>query len=188
LPAPARRSTVAALALLIALAACGADAEPAPGPDCPAEAASPPPERPYQQDPELAARIPVTVAGTELRIETVCATVFDPGGMPTSDAMLEQVGVERSDVSIALTPRSGDGISGGLVGVTAWRYGGAEEEDIRSAFLGLLDEAEIPVERDTVGGREIDRALFHVYYVAGDTLYSVLGEDDRVEEVIAALP
>jgi hypothetical protein len=102
--------------------------------------------------------------------------------------MLDRVGVERSDVSLALPPRSGTGISDGLVGVTAWRYGGAEEEEIRSVFLGLLDDAEIPVERDTVGGKEIDRALFHVYYVADDTLYAVLGEDDRVEEVMAALP
>jgi hypothetical protein len=185
---PACRSPLVVLTLLLALAACGTDAERASGPECPADAPSPPPERPYHQDLELEGRIPDEVAGTQLRIETVCATVFDPGGIPTSDAMLDEVGVERSDVSIALTPRSGDGISDGLVGVTAWRYGGAEEEDIRSAFLGFLADAEIPVERDTVGGKEIDRALFHVYYVADDTLYAVLGEDERVEEVMAALP
>jgi hypothetical protein len=54
--------------------------------------------------------------------------------------------------------------------------------------LGLLDESGIPVEEDALGGTEIHRALFHVYHVAGDTLYAVLGEDAAVEEVMAGLP
>jgi hypothetical protein len=184
---PAIRIAVLLLALVFLVAACGAEEE-AELPECPSEAPSPAPERPYHQDPELEDRIPDEVAGTPLRIETVCATVFDPGGIPTSDAMLRAVGVDRQAVSIAVSPSPSGGDPGSYVGVTAWRYGGGAEDDIRAAFLALLQEAEIPIERDTVGGKEIDRALFHVYYLADDTLYSVLGEDDRVEEVVGALP
>lgn len=172
------------LPLAMLLAACGVDA---PSPDCPAEAPSPRPAGPYADDPELADRIPAEVGGQRLEVQTVCATVSELSGLTTSPRMLEEVGVELQDVTIAVTPAPGGG-SGAPAGVTAWRYAGAEEDAIRDAFLGMLEEAEIPVEHDTVGGKEIDRAIFHVYYVAGDTLYSVLGEDDHVEEVVEALP
>lgn len=175
-------SSVAALAII--LAACGGDAS---APDCPAEAPSPLPAQPYAQDPELADRIPDEVAGQQIQVQTVCATVLDVGGLTTSDEMLERVGVEKQDVTIAIGP-SPQGGADSVVGVTAWRYAGADEETIRSAFLGLLEEAEIPVEASTIAGKEVHTAVFHVYHVADDTLYSVLGEDDDVEAVIEALP
>jgi hypothetical protein len=171
------------LVLAFLLAACGGGAAPS---GCPAEAPSPLPAPPYDDDPELADRIPDEVGGEPLEIQTACATVADPGGLPTSPEMLEAVGVELQDVTVALTPNVGQG--GNRLAVTAWRYAGAGEHEIRDAFLGMLAEAGIPVEEDTIGGTEIHRALFHVYHVAGDTLYAVLGEDAAVEEILAGLP
>ncbi len=173
------------VALAITLAACGGDAS---APDCPAEAPSPLPTQPYAQDPELADRIPDEVAGQPIEVQTVCATVRDVGGLTTSDEMLERVGVGKQDVTIAIGPSPQGGGADSVVGVTAWRYAGADEETIRDAFLGLLEEAEIPVEASTIAGKEVHTAVFHVYHVADDTLYSVLGEDDDVEAVIEALP
>jgi hypothetical protein len=173
----------AAIGLAFLLAACGG--EPASS-GCPAEAPSPAPTPPFAHDPELADRIPDEVGGQPLEIQTVCATIADPGGLPTTPQMLEAVGVELSDVTVAVTPNVGQGEN--RVAVTAWRYAGAEEAAIREAFLGLLDETGIPVEEDTIGGTPIHRAVFHVYHVAGDTLYAVLAEDAEVEEVLAGLP
>lgn len=174
----------AILPLAMLLASCGSET---PAPDCPSTAPSPLPAGPRADDPELADRIPDEVGGQPLEVQTVCATVSELRGLTTSPRMLDEVGVELQEVTIAVTPAPGGG-SGAAAGVTAWRYVGAEEDAIRDAFLGMLDEAEIPIEHDTVGGKEIDRAVFHVYYVADDTLYSVLGEDEPVEEIIRALP
>ncbi len=174
----------ATLPLAMLLASCGSEP---PAPDCPSTAPSPLPAGPHADDPELADRIPDEVGGQPLEVQTVCATVSELRGLTTSPRMLDEVGVELQEVTIAVTPAPGGG-SGAAAGVTAWRYAGAEEDAIRDAFLGMLDEAEIPIEHDTVGGKEIDRAVFHVYYVADDTLYSVLGEDEPVEEIIRALP
>lgn len=171
------------IGLVFALAACGTDGTAG----CPDSAPSPLPAGPHADDPELADRIPDEVGGQPLEVQTVCATKSELSGLTTSPRMLDEVGVELQDVTIAVTPAPG-GSSGAPAGVTAWRYAGAEEGTIRDAFLGMLEEAEIPVEHDTIGGKEIDRAVFHVYYVAGDTLYAVLGEDEHVEEVMQALP
>ena len=171
--------------LAMIVAGCGGDAS---VPDCPAEAPSPMPAEPYAQDPELADRVPDEVAGQPLEVQTVCATVYDPGGLTTSDTMLERVGVARQDVTLALSPPPSTGGTNTYVAVNAWRYAGADEETVRDAFVGLLEEAEIPVEEDTIAGKDVHMAFFHAYYVADDTLYAVLGEEERVEEVLEALP
>ncbi|HSK93002.1 MAG TPA: hypothetical protein VLA76_02960 [Candidatus Angelobacter sp.] len=180
------RLFVPAIGLALVLAACApADA---PRADCPVEAPSPAPQRPYSQDPELADRIPDEVDGRTLQIETVCATVFDPGGLTTSQAMLDEVGVERRDVTLALSPVPTGGGESSYVGINAWRYAGADEATIREGFLGLLDESGIPVDEETIAGKTVHMAVFHVYYVAGDTLYAVLGEDGPVEAALEGLP
>lgn len=178
------RSLAAFVGLALVLAACGADG----GPGCPDTAPSPRPEPPYHQDAELEARIPDEANGEPLEVQTVCLTVHDPGGLTTSDAMLERVGVEPRDVTVAIGPSPNTATSSDFVGITAWRYAGAEEAEIRDAFRAMLAEAEIPVEHEEIAGKEVDMALFHAYYVAGDTLYAVLGEEGGAAEVIEALP
>lgn len=182
----ARRS-VAVLGLAFLIAACGApDGEASPS--CPADAPSPAPTAPHAADPELADRIPDEAGGEPIGIQTTCATVLDPGGIPTSEAMLERLGVELQDVTVAFSPPPTADRSGTYVGVTAWRYAGATENEIRSAFLAILDEAQIDVEEDSVGGKDVHRAIFHVYYAHDDTLYAVIGEEPEVAEVVEALP
>lgn len=179
------RLSAAALGLAMLLAACGGGES---RPSCPAEAPSPPPSPPHADDPELADRIPDEAGGGPIGIQTVCATVLDPGGIPTSQPMLDRLGVELRDVTIAYSPPPTADRSGTYVGVTAWRYAGATEDEIRSAFLAILDEAQIAVEEDTVGGKDIHRAIFHAYYTEDDTLYAVIGEEPEMAEVLAALP
>lgn len=180
----ASRFLPALVGLALMLAACSSDDST----DCPDSPPSPRPAPPYHQDAELEARIPDEVGGEPLEIQTVCLTVHDPGGLITSDAMLERIGVEPQDVTVALGPSSNAPISGSFVGVTAWRYAGADAAAIRGAFRETLGEAEIPIEPETIAGKEVDMALFHAYYVADDTLYAVLGEEAGVAEVIGALP
>lgn len=178
------RLLAAALGLAILVAACGGGE----GSPCPAEAPSPAPAAPHADDPELAERIPDEAGGEPLEIQTVCATVLNPGGIPTSEAMLERLGVGLQDVTVAFSPPPTADRSGTYVGVTAWRYAGAGEDEVRSAFLAILDEAQIAVEEDTVGGKDVHRAIFHAYYVKDDALYSVIGEEPEMAEVLEALP
>jgi hypothetical protein len=182
---PVKRTLIATLALAAALVACGGETT---GTACPADAPDPAPTPPYSQDTELADRIPDEVGGEAFDVQTVCLTVYDPGGLTVSDAMLEEVGVGRQEVTLAFSPSPNVAGSSDFIGITAWRYAGASEDDIRQAFLAMLEEAEIPVEQQTIGGKEVDMALFHAYYAADDTLYSVLGAEDRVAELLEALP
>ncbi|HVM24707.1 MAG TPA: hypothetical protein VM253_04860 [Candidatus Limnocylindrales bacterium] len=179
-------AVAASMAML--LAACGADdPSPAARADCPAEASvtSPPAAN---EDPVLADRMPDEVAGRRLEIQTVCATVAGAGGLTTAPEFLQAVGVELRDVTIARDRGAQSGSPETYASVTAWRYGGAAEDDIRAALLDAFDRAGIPVEEDTVGGKEVHRALLHVYYVADDTLYAVVGQDAGVEALVEALP
>ena len=180
-----RRSLL--IALVVLASACGAPEGEA-GPDCPATAPSPLPTPPWNQDPELADRIPDEVGGSTIEVQTACATVVDPGGLTTSPEFLESVGVALQDVTVAISPGPAIGETDDYVAVTAWRYAGASEDDVRSTFLSLLEEAEIAVEDETIGGKQVHRALLHAYYVQDDTLYAVLGEEEDLEAVIEALP
>lgn len=180
-----RRSLLAATVLL--LVGCGAPQGES-GSDCPATAPSPLPTPPWNQDPELADRIPDEVGGSTIEVQTACATVVDPGGLTTSPEFLESVGVDLQDVTVAISPGPAIGETDDYVAVTAWRYGGASEDEIRSTFLSLLEEAEIVVEDETIGGKQVHRALLHAYYVQDDTLYAVLGEEEDLAAVLEALP
>ena len=181
---------VGAVLFAAVLAACGAGA----APPCASEpAASATPNA--NADPDLAATIPDEVGGEPLDMGTFCVTELDElGGIETSPEMLEALGVEIEDVTIAATsPRVGT--PGGTITVGAYRFDGADESAIRETFLRLLDEASIDlgmdpsIEETTIGGKDVHRALGAVYYVVDDTLYSVQSDnEDKIEEVLQALP
>jgi hypothetical protein len=176
-----------AIGLALLLAACGGAQEtPAPRADCPAEPLASPPPRPWNDDPALAERIPGEIDGQALGIETVCATAVGARGLPASPELLADVGVELQDVTIAQTPSAFIERTG--FGITAWRYAGADEDALRAALLGAFERAGIPAEEETMAEKPVHRALLHVYYVADDTLYAVVGPDARLEELVEALP
>ena len=184
---PRRAPTLSAVVILaLALAACGGDASSSA--QCPETAPSPISGPPYSDDPELAGRLPTEVAGQELEIQTMCITTVDPGGLPVSDEFLEGVGVEPQDVTMAVAQPPGSDNEAPFVSIIAFRYAGVDEESVRQAFLDTLASAEIEVQDETIAGKQVHRALFIAYHVAGDTLYAITGEDPQVEEVLEALP
>ena len=176
------------LLLALVLGACAGDAATPSAAACPESAASPLPTGPYAEDPELAGRLPTEVGGQQLEVQSFCATTANPGGIPVSDEFLAEVGVERQDVTVAVAqPAEPNGESPPVL-ISAFRYAGADEDAVRRAFKETLAGAEIEVQDETLAGKQVHRALFIPYYVAGDTLYAITGEDPQVEEVLEALP
>lgn len=174
------------ICLAAALVACGGDTTAEA--QCPESAPSPMPAPPYDDDPELAGRLPTEVGGQDLEVQTVCITTVEPGGLPASDEFLEAAGVEPRDVTMAVgEPVSADGDTP-FVSIVAFRYAGADEDTVRRAFLDTLAAAEIEAEDETIAGKRVHRALFIAYHVSDDTLYAITGEDPQVEEVLEALP
>ena len=179
-----------AILLAAALTACGASSSPS----CPADLA--PSATPNASaDPELAATIPDEVAGEPLNMATFCVTELDGlGGIQTSSEMLEALGVRLEDVTIAaMSPQIG--APGGSISVGAYRYAGADEDTLRETFVRLFEQAateaglDLAIEEASIGGKVVHRESGAVYYVADDTLYTVQsGNEDKVEEVLAALP
>ena len=181
---------VGALLLAGAVSACAGSGTPRCTAE-PAPSATPNPNA----DPDLAATIPDEVAGQPLEMGTFCVTELDElGGIETSPEMLDALGVQREDVTLAATsPQLGT--PGGSISVGAYRFDGADEDTIRRTFLRLVEESATELRMDagiseaTIGGKEAHRVLGAVYYVADDTLYSVESDNgDKVEEVLEALP
>ena len=175
------------LCLAAGLVACGGqtatDASP-----CPSAAPSPLPTGPFDDDPELAGRLPTEVDGQELEVQSVCVTTVSPGGINLSPTFLEAAGVELSDVTMAVSQPPAIGEDAPFVSISAFRYRGADEAALRSAVDATLADAEIEPERETIAGKEVLRVLLVVWYVAGDTLYLITGEDPQVEDVLTELP
>lgn len=179
------RIPIILLCLAMALAACGGETASSP---CPETAPSPLPAPPYDDDPELASRLPTEIAGQELEVLSVCATTIMPGGINVTPGFLEIAGVELSDVTMAVSEPAQIEQDTPFVSISAFRYHGADEEALRSAVVETLAEAEIEPVEETIAGKEVYRVLAPVWYVAGDTLYLITGEDPQVEEVLEALP
>ncbi len=176
----------AAVIFAIIMGACGTESS-ADAP-CPATAPSPLPTPPYNDDPELAERLPTEIAGQELEVQSVCATTAMPGGINLSPGFLEAAGAELSDVTMAVSePREVEQETP-FVSISAFRYRGADEEALRSAVVDTVAETGIEPEEETIAGKDVYRVLVPVWYVAGDTLYLITGEDPQVEEVLEALP
>ncbi len=176
----------AAVIFAIIMGACGTESS-ADAP-CPAAAPSPLPTLPYNDDPELAERLPTEIAGQELEVQSVCATTAMPGGINLSPGFLEAAGAELSDVTMAVSePREVEQETP-FVSISAFRYRGADEEALRSAVVDTVAETGIEPEEETIAGKDVYRVLVPVWYVAGDTLYLITGEDPQVEEVLEALP
>ncbi len=176
----------AAVLLAIIMGACGTESS-ADAP-CPATPPSPLPTAPYDDDPELAERLPTEIAGQELAVQSVCATTSTPGGINLSPTFLDAAGVELSDVTMAVSQPPRVGQEAPFVSISAFRYRGADEEALRSAVSETLAETGIEPQEETIADKNVLRVLVAVWYVAGDTLYLITGEDPQVEEVLAALP
>jgi hypothetical protein len=153
---------------------------------------SDPADLPSHHDAELEARIPDTVAGQSLEVQSVCANRFgEGGGLTVTPALLESLGVVIDDVTYAAnTPQIGSELS---VSVSAWRYRGASEDAIRTEMLEVAREAGEEFDRVSRAGKEVDVGRGPmmpemVFYVEGDTLYMVQGADTEVHEVLEGLP
>lgn len=177
---------VALLVIAAVATACTGDAS---GVSCPETAPSPLPTPPFNDDPELAERLPSEVDGQELEVQSVCATTAQPGGLNLSPTFLEAVGVELSDVTLAVSAPREVGADASFVSALAYRYRGADEGALQTAVADTLTEAEVPHETETIAGKDVTRVIgTAVWYVAGDTLYQITAEPPQVEEVLAALP
>lgn len=180
-----RRLSITLFAMAAVLAACGGQTA---GSPCPETAPSPLPTPPYNDDPELASRLPTEIAGQELEIQSVCATTTMPGGINVTPGFLEAAGVDLSDVTMAVSEPAQVGQETPFVSISAFRYHGADEEALDSAVVETLAETGIEPVEETIAGKEVYRVLVPVWYVAGDTLYLITGEDPQVEEVLETLP
>jgi hypothetical protein len=148
---------------------------------------SPPAEAPSHHDPGLEDRFPRQVDGHDLAIQSFCANVADPGGINMTDEFLDEIGIERDDVTYAVNnPSIGSGLS---LSVSAFRYRSASEDDIRIAMLRALDRTGEEPREETRADENVHWIRFEsVCYVEGDTLYILSGPDGEVDEVLAALP
>ena len=153
---------------------------------------SDPASPPVQHDPELEARIPATVAGHSLEVQSFCAnTLGEGGGLPVTPELLESLGVTIDDVTFATnTPQIASELP---VSVSAWRYRGASEDAIRTEMLEVAREAGEEFDRVSRAGKEVDVGKGPtmpevVFHVEGDTLYIVQGADSEVDETLQGLP
>lgn len=185
---PISRTGFTAIALVLTVAACGSEGPSAATAACPEGPVSPPATPPYNDDPELASRLPTEIGGQELQVQSVCATTANPGGINLSPQFLEAAGVELSDVTMAVSQPPAIGQDSPFVTISAFRYAGADESRLRSAFLDTFGEAGLEVGEEEIAGKQVYRVLVVVWYVAGDTLYAITGEPPQVEEVLEALP
>lgn len=175
------------MAAATVLGACGGVVSSSP---CRGEV-SPLDEPPSHHDPELEARIPDTVGGTSLDLQSICAGAGEIGGLNMTPEFLDQLGVRPDDVSMAITnPAIGGAFDGSL---TAFRYYGASEDAIRTAMLDALSANGEGVEGRERAGKSVSVArgpLLNgtVVYVADDALYLLSGADEHVDEILAGLP
>lgn len=184
-PDVARR--VAASFFAVVLGACGAVVSSSP---CRGEV-SPLEEPPSHHDPELEARIPDTVGDAPLELQSICAGAGEIGGINMTPEFLDEVGVARDDVSMALTnPAIGGAFDGSL---TAFRYHGASEDAIRTAMLDAMRQTGEGIEAEERAGKAVSIArgpLMNgtVVYVADDTLYLLSGVEEHIDDLLAGLP
>ncbi len=183
----------AAFAALLMLAACGGDASPIA--QCPSEAPSPAATPPYDDDRELADRIPDTAGGEPLEVQTYCASTHEEAGVTVAPGLLAELGVDLADVTVARSRPPQIGATADQVEVTAWRYRGADEDRLRDAFLASYGEAlsaqgmDAEITEESLGGKGVhNHSTTGVIYVAVDTLYILSGNGTKIEEILAALP
>lgn len=178
---------VVLICFVTALAACGSQAGAAP---CRGEV-SPLEEPPSHHDPELEARIPDTVAGVPLDLQSVCIGAAEVGGINMTPEFLEEVGVEAADVTMAVTnPAIGAAFNGSL---SAFRYYGASADVIRTAMIDAMRATGETMESTQRAGKDVSVARGPLMngttvYVAGDTLYLLSGVEEHVDELLAGLP
>ena len=185
---PITRNSIFAVTMAALLAACSAPSASGRAVSCPEAPVSPVATPPYDDDPELAARLPTEIAGQELAIQSVCATSANPGGLNLSPEFLEAAGVELDDVTIAVSQPPSIGQDQPFVTISAFRYRGADEASIRAAFVETFTSAGLEVREETIAGKEVVWVLVVAWYVADDTLYAITGEAPQVEEILQALP
>jgi hypothetical protein len=171
--------------VLGALAGCGIATETSP---CRGELTDPA-DAPVHHDPNLEARFPETVGGESLEVQSLCANSTDTGGF-TTDVVLDQLEVQLDDVTVALTtPSIGQELP---LSITAVRYYGADEDEIRAAALDSMADAGSSAQEARLGGRTVhvgDAVMGNVVvYVADDTLYLLNGDAGTLEELLATLP
>ena len=147
-------------------------------------------------DPELAGRFPDTIGGQPLQMQSLGADAFAAAGPdPVFDDLLEAIGAEATDVSVAF--------GGVLIGeetltAGAFRVRGASEDELEREFIAASEEAgEVPqLSADTVGGKDVWTAIddsgateLQVFvYTSGDTLYFLTGPLEFATELLEALP
>jgi len=145
-------------------------------------------------DPELASRIPDTVGGEPLQVQSFRGDAFMAGGGsdPAFDAFLDSVGAELEDVSVAF----GGAASGLTVG--AFRILGASEDDLEREFIAASEEAGdvSDLEEASIAGKDIwtatdpsaETGMSVFLYTKDDTVYFLTGTEEQVTEILAALP
>ncbi len=147
-------------------------------------------------DPELASRVPDTVGGQPMQVQSFRGDTFMAGGGtdPSFTAFLDSVGAELEDVSVAF----GGVMSGeSVLSVGAFRVLGADEGQLETEFLSASQaEGDIEgLEETSVGGKDVWTAgdpatpgssMF--IYVKDDTVYFLTGSEEQAAEILAALP
>lgn len=141
------------------------------------------------RDPDLAARIPAEIGGEPFPVQTWCASEQSDGmGANTSPDFLATVGVDLTDVTMAAGPGPTIGAEVQPPSLTAFRYRGAEEAELRHAFLAMLADSGSSAQSGTIGGKDVSVQLGSVIYVQDDTIYLVSGDGPSVEELLSGLP
>jgi hypothetical protein len=149
------------------------------------------------RDAELEARLPRTLDGKPVAIQSTLGVDLSPDADPSLRALLDTLGVGQAALSVA-TGWSEDGSWDGQVG--AFRVRGAQTDRILGAFIdaaGVSSEKGLTVTHEVVGGRAAVRVVNRdspeqgpMYVVAsGDTVYFVQSTTTRiVSEALAAFP
>lgn len=153
---------------------------------------SDPAHPPSHHDPELEDRFPDTVLGKPLEVQSYCANLANPGGLTMAPTFLEDLNIDLDDVTYAVTggPSIGEEFT---LSVTAFRYHGQGEGELRDATIREFEEAGESIRTERIDGREIltsdgPLATGMTLYIGGDTLYFVSGDGPACSELIAALP
>jgi hypothetical protein len=155
------------------------------------------PEASLGRDEELEARLPHTLDGTPVHVESTLGVDVSADADPSLGAFLAALGRSPEDLSIA-TGWSEDGTWEGQIG--AMRVRGAQADRILRAFVdaaGSSSEKGLTVTNEVVGGREAVKIVNRdspeqgpMYVVAtGDAVYFVQSTTTRiVNEALAAFP
>ena len=158
----------------------------------PSPAVSTAPVASPQRDPDLESRMPRTIGGQQLTIDSRTGSAIFEGAEPAAIQPLVDgltaLGKTLADLSVGVAHN--DDYS---VAITVLRVPGVDAAGLIAPVLGLASpEEQIQQVPGTIAGKAVtavtDSSGVQQFYVAGDTLWIIRATDPALTEILTALP